>query len=394
MLTTFLQSTVRDPYILYETMLVNHPVFWDDANQMWATYSYQNCKDILSSKDVHIPALNPNNKDGLNDYAWRMTSQFARLRNGSEHALAREAVTLLFAKRNTIFIGEIIEQLLLKSNHQKGIDWVNLICKKLPVIVILKSFGFCDKDCDFIAANAEKLVKIMLASKTAAEVEGINEVSKEIYFIVEKHLLSDNALQSVIQTLAKKYQAGGFDKINNDQIISLYVSNLIGLAIIQGYDANRGLLSNSFLQILKKQNSFSGVVTDTEYLRSMVMETLRFDPPVHNTKRMAMDDIALGDAVIKKGELIFIVLAAANRDPRQFVNPNIFDNTRINNYEHLTFGLGHHACPANQFSVNLAIETLSYFFERFRKIELVEKNIQYEPLINVRIPKKTLISVS
>ncbi len=233
MVTTFLHSMVQDPYTIYETMLANNPVYWDNSNQLWATYSYQSCQAVLNSNAAHIPMLNLNNKDGVNDYALTMTSRFARLRNGAEHELAREAVTLLFAERNTVVIPEILKQLLLKSNKQKEIDWVNLICKKLPVIVVLKSFDFSDKDCAFIAGNIEMLVKIMLPDKTAAEVVAINEVSKTIYLIAENHLMSTHAFKSVIQTLAEKYPQDGQHKINLDRIISICVSNLIGLAIIQ-----------------------------------------------------------------------------------------------------------------------------------------------------------------
>lgn len=107
-----------------------------------------------------------------------------------------------------------------------------------------------------------------------------------------------------------------------------------------------------------------------------------------------MSNIDLKSKSIKKGEAIFIVLAAANRDPQKFINPNIFNINRTNNNEHITFGGGSHACLAKYFSVGLAVETLSYFFERYKKIKLLEKNILYEPKINVRLPKRILISLS
>src|SRR4030095_10515090 len=321
MVTTFLQSGVEDPFKLYETMLSDNPVYWDNENKLWAIYSYENCKAILSNTSAHIPAINLNNKDRLNEYALLMTDQFVRLSNGIQHELAREATILMLDKTNKVAINEIIEMLL--RNSDADIDWVS-ICKKLPVIVVLKSFDFTDNDCDFIAGKIEQLVKIMLPDKTPEQVRAINEVSKEIYLITEKHLLNTSIYESVIKALSEKY------KTERDKIISLCVSNLIGLSIIQGYDGNRGLLSNSLLQILNHSNSFSGDVTDAEYLRKSIIETLRFAPPVHNTKRVAVNDIILNDEVIKKDETIFIVLASANRDPRQFVNPNIFDIARTN----------------------------------------------------------------
>lgn len=387
MVTTFLQSEIQDPYRIYETILSNNPVYWDEENKLWAIYSYKGCKAILSNSFAHIPAVNPNNKDGLNEYALMMISQFVRLSNGIKHELARESAMLLLETANKVAINNVLENLLQNAGCKSEMDWVDSICKKLPILVVLKSFGFNDTDCDLIVSKIEQLVKIMLPHKTYEQIAAINEVSKEIYIITEKHLIATSIYKPVIKTLSEKY------KLEKDKIVSLCVSNLIALSIIQGYDANRGLLSNSLLQILNHGNTVSNDCSNVTYLRKSVIETLRFDPPVHNTKRVAVNDIILDDAVIKKGETIFIVLASGNRDPKQFVNPNTFDIDRTNNNEHLTFGLGGHRCPANNFSVNFATDALIYFFTRFKIIKLLDNNIEYEPTINVRLPKSILISI-
>ncbi|WP_462245077.1 cytochrome P450 [Ferruginibacter sp.] len=316
-----------------------------------------------------------------------MISQFVRLSNGIKHELARESAMLLLETANKVAINNVLENLLQNAGCKSEMDWVDSICKKLPILVVLKSFGFNDTDCDLIVSKIEQLVKIMLPHKTYEQIAAINEVSKEIYIITEKHLIATSIYKPVIKTLSEKY------KLEKDKIVSLCVSNLIALSIIQGYDANRGLLSNSLLQILNHGNTVSNDCSNVTYLRKSVIETLRFDPPVHNTKRVAVNDIILDDAVIKKGETIFIVLASGNRDPKQFVNPNTFDIDRTNNNEHLTFGLGGHRCPANNFSVNFATDALIYFFTRFKIIKLLDNNIEYEPTINVRLPKSILISI-
>ncbi len=55
--TLFLQSEIQDPYKLYETMLCENPVYWDDTNQLWAIYSYKSCKEILNKDSAHILQL-------------------------------------------------------------------------------------------------------------------------------------------------------------------------------------------------------------------------------------------------------------------------------------------------------------------------------------------------
>src|SRR5258706_1136308 len=163
--TLFLQSEVPDPYKLYETMLRENPVYWDSSNNLWAIYSYEGCKAILNNPLVHIPAANQNNKDGLNEYALLIKDKLARLGNGIQHEIARQTAMILFDKMNTISINHIVEELMQNENDKNEIDWVNSICKKLPITFVLKKFDFNKGDCDFISGKTEQLTKIMLPDK-------------------------------------------------------------------------------------------------------------------------------------------------------------------------------------------------------------------------------------
>jgi cytochrome P450 len=154
------------------------------------------------------------------------------------------------------------------------------------------------------------------------------------------------------------------------------VSNLAGL-LIQSFDAGRGTLSNTLLHSLKHE-------------QQDVTETLRFDSPIHNTRRIATEDI---DQNIKKGQSILIVLASANRDEKQFLHADTYDSSRSNNSTLLTFGAGAHACLAKQLSVNMATEALNFLFTTYPNTRLIQQGIEYEPLINARLPKQLLISL-
>jgi cytochrome P450 len=382
----FLQSDVGNPCTFYETMLQENPVYWDEANQLWALYSFSACESVLTNMNAYIPAINKNNKDGLNEYALLITKHLARLNNAIEHTIAREMAMLLFQKMKSMAIGDMVEKILRNHNNTGEIDFVNIFCKSLPVRIILKSFDFNDEDSDFVSANIEPFVKIMAANKTAEQVKHINEIAGKIYNITEKHLLAAGIGYSIINSLQEKY------KTAQDELAASCVSNLIGL-FIQGYDAGRGVLSNSLLHILAKRNLIKECLSDKSFIVRSVTETLRFDPPVQNTRRIAAENILVNDTEIKKGQSILIVLAAANRDSKKFNHPGEYDIERFNNNEHLTFGAGHHQCVAKHFSVKTTTDTLAYLFERYKNIELRENTIAYEPAINVRLPKKIMISM-
>jgi cytochrome P450 len=377
----FLQSHTQDPYSIYKSMLDKNPIYWDETNKIYAIYSYEYCVEILKSNKVKIPVVNQNNKQQLNEYAMEILSHLTRLSNGIRHEIAKEIAMQLFSNMRSIDISEIITPLIKSGLIGNEIDWVDSVCKKIPVLVLLKSFDFDEKDCDFISEKIASFIKIMLPQKTEQEVKSINEISGKFYLIVEKHLTSLSFYDSLFIKKSNPFN------ISIEEIIPIAVSNFIGLCI-QSYDAGRGLLSNSLLQIIEHK-TFSNRIE----IEKSVIETLRFNPPIHNTRRIALEDFCIGESQIKRDDSILIVLASANRDSQKFENAINFDIERINNTENLTFGIGSHMCLAKYFSIHLATEALWCLFQNYKSISLLKNQIQYEPLINARLPKKIWISI-
>lgn len=378
--TIFFQSEVEDPYMIYEKMLVNNPIYRDDENKIWAIYSYNNCKEILNNANAHIPTVN---KDGLNEYGIILSDHLARLNNGLKHEIARQIAMVLFNQVKSFAISELFEKILTQEIKKGKADWVSTICKKLPLSIILKSFDF--DDYDFVLAKIELLTKIMLPQKTTNQLISINAITKEIYIYTESQLLKTSLFHKEIVKIAETF------KINTSEILAFMVSNLIGL-FIQSYDASRGLISNSLLQVFNLNIANSELIFDENYLEKVIIETLRFDPPIHNTRRVAFENILLDNFEIKKGDQIFLVLAAANRDPEKFNNANKFDVFRPNNNESLTFGNGGHHCLAKYFSISLAGKCISCLFQNYKNVSLLTEEVTYEHLINARLPKEILIA--
>jgi len=378
----FFQSDVKDPYSIYKLMLDKNPVYWDETNQIWAIYSYEYCVEILKNAQVEIPIVNPNNEQNLNESALDILNNLTRLSNGIQHEITREIAMLVFSNLKSIAIDQIISQLIQKDLSDNKIDWVNSICKKLPILSVLKSFDFGEKDCDFISEKIDSFSKIMLPKKTDEQVKLINENAEKLYSIIEKHLSLLPFYKSLLIKISQKYS------VSNVESIPIVISNFIGLCI-QSYDAGRGILSNSLLQIIN--NKYSLNKTEIE---KAVIETLRFDPPIHNTRRISIEDFYIGESQIKKNDPILIVLASANRDAQKFENAMDFNIERTNNHENLTFGIGGHMCLAKYFSINLATEALSYLVNEYKTIALLENKIEYEPLINARLPKNIWITIN
>lgn len=395
----FLQSETADPYAHYSRMLAENPVFWDAQHNCWVIYGYEDCKQILSHSRAYIPALPPGSQLAGNEYVQLIRGKLVRLSNPPIHQRARQMTVRLFAKMRPIDLPEIIDDLLSRPGtwvypnvgSAASVNWVASVCRKLPVSALLKSFNFSAADSAFVLSQMEQLVKIMAPAGTPEQIDALNTTAAAIYQLTERHVLSSGLSGEIIR---------GNGHSDGEDSLARCIGNLIGL-FIQSYDAGRGLLSNSLLQLLDHVPDNSpqhrppdNPFPDDHYFHHCVIETLRYDPPVQHTRRVAAEDLFIRGSHIQKGQSILVILAAANRDPEKFADPGRFDPYRSNKEEHLTYGAGLHRCPAREFATELTATTLHYFFRRYTRIVLTDRDIRYEPLANLRLPAEIFLSVS
>jgi cytochrome P450 len=374
----FRQSEVSDPFPLYEKMLESTPIYFDDSAAIWAIYGYADCIRVLGHEHAHIPDPNAGHYHLFNPIARQIADNLVRLSNPPHHHTIRPIVEQLFRQMKMPNIHELLEN-ILRPYHGKTFDWVNVIGKQFPVLAVLAGFGIVGEDTQDLAKNVATLTKIMQPTKSPSDIEAINAACDTVYPLIERYLTESQAIHHLMETVDDS--SGRLETI-----LGIAVTNFIGL-LIQSFDAGRGLLSNTLIQYCGKQPIISN-------MKQFVIETLRFDPPVHNTRRVLAADIELGEIRLKKGDQVLIVVAAANRDLAAFDHANDFDPLRSNNDQHLTFGAGIHDCLARHFMVDFATDVLLYVDKHYEGTEYIMETIQYEPLVNVRLPKTLPIRLS
>lgn len=379
----FKQSTVNDPYEIYANRLAASPVWRDDDQQVWGIYSHEHCLQLLTDGDTHIPSLPVLPAGTFNDYALTLMEHHVRLSNGTAHSSTRAIAMGLYHARHPFSVADLLEGLLLRKDQRNEIDWVKEVGKQLPLGCLLQEFQFPAADREIVMAAIEDLIKIMVPDKTAPQIEAINAVAAEVYRLTERHILTTPSLYGIATTVSG---------ISPDTALAMTVANLMGL-MIQSYDAGRGILSNTLLQALHHHQPASQYPID-KYIMPLVMETLRYDPPVHHTRRIMTSNLVLHDKELKKGDTAILVLAAANRDANRFERPHVFDAFRKNNHEHLTYGAGAHRCMANHGTVHLATEALRFLLQQYPHTKLLTTTVTYEPLMNVRLPRELRIALS
>jgi cytochrome P450 PksS len=158
----------------------------------------------------------------------------------------------------------------------------------------------------------------------------------------------------LISALAQAEEAG--DKLNEDELFAM-----VFLLLVAGHETTVNLIGNSVLALLEHPDQMRKLRSDSGLLKTAVEELLRFISPVElATERYAREDIVIGGVTIPRGAIVYAVLGSANRDDRQFNDPDALDITRHPN-PHLAFGLGPHYClgaPLARLEAQIAIKTL------------------------------------
>lgn len=117
-----------------------------------------------------------------------------------------------------------------------------------------------------------------------------------------------------------------------------------------GIETTEGMICNSILHLLSHPDQLSLVIARPGLLPGAIEESLRLEPAAAVVDRYATADVLIGDAAVRRGDLVTVSLAAANRDPAVFPDPDRFDVRRENARLHLTFAQGPHFCLGAQLA--------------------------------------------
>jgi cytochrome P450 len=143
------------------------------------------------------------------------------------------------------------------------------------------------------------------------------------------------------------------------------------LLLVAGYETTENLLSTLFLTLAQWPDQLRILAQRPELIPSAIEEQLRFASPIQNICRTTRVDYPVGRAVIPAGSLVLLAWGAANRDPRQYEDPDDFRADR-NPVGHVAFGSGIHLCPGAQLARMEGQAVLREIVENIDRIDVVE----------------------
>lgn len=166
--------------------------------------------------------------------------------------------------------------------------------------------------------------------------------------------------------------------VKQEEISLLELQNHIILLIPAAIDTTNRLIANC-LYILGSNPSVLNEISNSQDIENFVLEVCRFESPIHSTLRCAVNDATILGCDISRRGLIVINLAAANRDPAVFSDPEKFNLHRKEKNYILTFGYGKHQCLGRSTALSEVAIVISKLLKKFKSFEILDKantNIQ------------------
>ena len=370
----FVPEVHANPYLMYRQLREQDPVHWSELLEAWVLTRYDDVVAVLkhprfsadrrSARNRFVQAAMQSQAEmGPLAQANTMLSsdppEHTRMRNLVSKAFTFKAVEKLRPR-----IQQIVDELLDAIEDKGSMDAIWDLGYPLPVIVIAEMLGVPAGQRDTFKRWSDDIVATLGGPMVAPEVQERgrrSSIEMAGYFrgvIAERRRAPKDDLLSALVAAEER---GDF--LSEQELLATCV-----LLLAAGNETTTNLIGNGTLALLRNPGQLELLRRRPELLESAVEEFLRYDGPVQGTARVAMVDVEIGGQVMRQGQLAFCMLAAADRDPAQFEQPETLDIARKEN-RHIAFGFGIHFClgaPLARAEAQIAFSTL---LRRFPKLE-------------------------
>jgi cytochrome P450 len=306
------------------------------------------------------------------------------------HTRLRRLVSSAFTPRSIAALRTKIEQIVgecLDRVADAGtMDVIADLALPVPSTVICEMMGVPVEDREKFTtwtAQATFGLAAPIMPEEVVEMAKLAGMQLTAYFndlIAERrtHLTDD-----LLSTLIRAEEAG--DRLNAAEL----VSQANGL-LIAGFETTIGLIGNGVRQLLRHPAELARLQADPTLLASAVDECLRFDGPIVLTARVLHADVEFSGKTVPKNAMVWGMLAAANRDPEAFPDPDRFDVGRKPN-DHLAFGGGPHYCLGAHLAHIEGQLAIGGLVRRFRDLALASDTVEWGASL-FRVPGKLPIT--
>jgi cytochrome P450 PksS len=283
-----------------------------------------------------------------------------------DHKRLRDVVDEAFRRRAVLGMEPHIQATAEKLADQlfaagSPADLVQRYARELPLMVISELLGLPETDKPKFSALAGRFSRLTGAVGFLLTIP--NAIALRRYLQGHLETVRRHGGEGLIAEIVRVEKEGG--RISGDEIVSM-----IFLLLFAGHETTTHLISGAVHELLKNPDLRDWLEEDWNRADLAVEEFLRFVTPVQFTKpRYVRRDVDLGGVIVRKGERIMPMLAAANMDPAANPHAEQLDLARRPN-RHIAFGTGIHFCLGHQLARIEAQCALKALFQRWPRLSL------------------------
>jgi hypothetical protein len=373
-----------DPYPFYAQLRSQDPVHWDEELGFWVLTRYA---DIASA--YHDPRFSraqglrrgferlPETEQVVAEPVYRSFSKTMFYSDPPYHTHLRGLVNSAFTpnavEQMRPYIQQVVDELLDSVQTQGQLDAIHDLAYPLPILVIAQMLGLPAEERLRFKKWSDDLFAILgsvphashLMERAAHSLTELTDYVKELSAARRKQPRED-----LLTALVAAVEGG--KQLTQEEL----VANVI-ILLSAGHETTSNLIGNGLLALLKNPEQMQKLRDQPNLMTSAVEEMMRYDNPVQIAYRSAAEDVEIDGRYIRKGQLVNSILAAGNRDPERFSEPDRFDITREEG-RHLGFGLGIHFClgaPLVRLEAQIAFTEM---LRRFPNLYRATENLDWQ----------------
>jgi len=377
---------LANPYPLFHRLRREDPVHWDPFLHAWVVTRYADVLEVLHTfaadrtptpeqlGSMGLAQLAPLAQLMVKQMLFMDASAHTRLRG-----LASQAFTPARIEALRSHIQEIVDRLLAAVQDRGAMDVIADLAEPLPAIVTAEMLGLPVEDRHRLKAWSANFAEMLgnfqhnpdHASRMLQTVEDMTAYFREAVSEIKRH-----PREGLIHSLLTAEVDG--DRLSEEEVMANAIITMVG-----GQETTTNLIGNGVLTLLRHPGEMKRLRGDLSLTASAVEEMLRFESPSQHTARLAPSDRELGGKQIRKRQAVIAIMAAANRDPERFPEPDRFDVARTDN-RHVAFGYAAHFCfgaPLARMEGQVAFAAL---LRRFENIQLLPQDLVWRTNLGLR----------
>jgi cytochrome P450 len=339
-------AVLADPYPLYRRLRTEAPVHWDPYLHAWVVTRYADVITVLHqfSADrtptpeqftaMGLSELGPIAQVMMRQMLFMDAPAHTRLRSLASMAFTPARVEVLRSH-----IRDIVDSLMQPLLSAGRMDVIDDLAAPLPAIVTAEMLGVPTSDCDKLKAWSADFAEVLgnfqhNPDRTQRTLRCVEEMTAYFRDAIER--MKTEPREGLIHSFMTAELDG--DRLTEEEIVANCIVTMVG-----GQETTTNLIGNGILSLIRNPDQLQRLRDDLTLIPSAVEELLRYESPSQHTARIAPQDTELGGKQIRKGQAVIAVMAAGNRDPERFPDPDKLDLGRPDN-RHLAFGWASHFC--------------------------------------------------